>query len=162
GTPPAHLNLVTAMEVDGLGRTTKVTDPNQNVTYTVYKDDVHERRTYPGWYQVSPTPPTYATTGPIRVWREDRDHGNQDLANSPTYVETPTMAVTPAADGSGRPTGAEAVANVQTLARSYTNKGGQVYRRDAYFSLAGTMYTQALYVGTAGHVNTDGTVGGNY
>ena len=36
-------------EVDSLGRATKVTYPNSRVDYIVYKDSVHEVRTYPAW-----------------------------------------------------------------------------------------------------------------
>ena len=53
------------MVVDALGRTTKLTDPNGNETYTVYKDADHEVRTYRGWTGS-------ATTGPTEVCREDR------------------------------------------------------------------------------------------
>src|SRR5713101_6565640 len=42
-----------------------LTDPNSNVTYTVYNDPNHEVRTYPGWTGTT-------TTGPIQVSREDR------------------------------------------------------------------------------------------
>ena len=76
-TPPGGgLNLVTTYEVDGLGRTTAVTDPNGNVTYTVYDDPDHEVRTYVGWQASTDMP-----TGPTLVTREDQDH-------SPSYTET--------------------------------------------------------------------------
>src|SRR5262249_52683797 len=41
------LNLVTAYQVDSLGRAVAQTDPNGNVTYTVYDDANHEVRVYP-------------------------------------------------------------------------------------------------------------------
>src|SRR5262249_4051875 len=40
------LHLITQMVVDGLGRTTKLTDPIGNITYTVYNDTNHEVRVY--------------------------------------------------------------------------------------------------------------------
>src|SRR4029077_16612938 len=54
------LHRTTTYEVDALGRPTKQTDPNGNVTYIVYKDDVHEVRVYPGWDATNnvPTGPT--------------------------------------------------------------------------------------------------------
>jgi hypothetical protein len=47
--------------VDSLGRTTKVTDPLGNVTYTVYFVPKHDVRTYPGWNSSTNMP-----TGPSR------------------------------------------------------------------------------------------------
>src|SRR5207249_3736755 len=35
------LHLTTQMVVDGLGRTTQLTDPNGNITYTVFLDSNH-------------------------------------------------------------------------------------------------------------------------
>jgi RHS repeat-associated protein len=58
------LNLMTTDQVDLLGRTTEETDPNGNVTYTVYNDPGHETRVYPGWHEVGST---WTTTGPIQV-----------------------------------------------------------------------------------------------
>ena len=55
------------MQVDELGRTVKETDPNGNVTYTVYKDTNYEVRVYPGWQSASST-----TTGQTQDYREDR------------------------------------------------------------------------------------------
>ncbi len=49
-TTPAGggLELITTMQVDALGRTVEETDPDGNVTCTVYNDAAHEVRTYPG------------------------------------------------------------------------------------------------------------------
>jgi RHS repeat-associated protein len=131
------LHLITQREVDGLGRTTKLTDPNGNVTYAVYNDPNHEVRVYPGWQSATNT-----TTGPTQDRREDRQF-------STGYTETLTMSATPAVSG-GRPTGGEAVSNVQTLSRRYISSGGQMVRADAYFNLTGLTYSTALYIGTAG------------
>ena len=75
------LNLIDTEQVDALGRTIEETDPNGNVTYTVYDDPDHEVRTYPGWNSATDTP-----TGPTEVVREDEANG---------YVETLTMSATP-------------------------------------------------------------------
>jgi RHS repeat-associated protein len=132
------LHLITLMQVDSLGRTTQLTDPNGNMTYTVYKDSNHEVRTYPGWRAA-----TNSTTGPIQVSRWDEPG---------SYSESLTTSATPTVDGSGRPTGAETIsaANIQTLSRTYVNSGGQAVRQDDYFSMAGLTYSTALYIGTAG------------
>src|SRR5262249_11273481 len=53
------LHLKTLMEVDSLGRTTKLTDPNGNITYTTFNDPGHEVRRYVGWQTGTNTP-----TGP--------------------------------------------------------------------------------------------------
>jgi RHS repeat-associated protein len=138
GTPAGGgLHLITQREVDILGRTTKLTDPNTNVTYTVYNDPNHEVRTYPGWQAATNT-----TTGPTQAWREDRQF-------STGYTEALTMSAAPAVSG-GRPTGGEAVSSVQTLSRRYVSSGGQMVRADAYFNLTGLTYSTALYLGTAG------------
>lgn len=142
-TPPGGgLHLITQMEVDPLGRTTKLTDPNGNVTYTVYNDDAHEVRTYRGWDASTNLP-----TGPIEVYREDRPG---------SYTESLTMSATPTVSG-GRPTGAEAIANIESLSRSYTNAAGQVTHTRAYFSFAGLTYSTAANLGTEGthYLQTD-------
>jgi YD repeat-containing protein len=133
----SHFNLTTTMEVDGLGRTTKSTDPNGSITYTVYNDPNHEVRTYAGWSTSTNRP-----TGPTVVTREDRGH-------NPSYTESLTMSAAPAVVG-GRPTGTEPISGVQTLSRRYVNAGGQVFRTDAYFNLSGVSYSTALYLGTPG------------
>jgi RHS repeat-associated protein len=137
-TPPGGgLNLVTTYEVDGLGRTTALTDPNGNVTYTVYDDPDHEVRTYPGW-QASTNMPT----GPTQVTRTDREH-------SPSYTETLTMSAPPNVTN-GRPDGTEPISDVQTLSRTFTSPGGQVIETDQYFSLDGITYSTDPYLGSAG------------
>ncbi len=61
------LHLISTYEVDDLGRTTKLTDPNGNISYTVYDDTDHEIRSYAGWDGTNNVP-----TGPTQVYREDR------------------------------------------------------------------------------------------
>jgi uncharacterized delta-60 repeat protein/RHS repeat-associated protein len=115
-----RLNLTSSMEVDQFGRTTKMTDPNGNVTYTFYDDANHTVRVYAGWNSSNHT-----STGPTQVSR-------QDLANG--YSENFTMAATPAYDGgTGAPTGTEPVSNILSLSRSYANAAGQVTQEDRYF-----------------------------
>ncbi|HLJ96277.1 MAG TPA: SBBP repeat-containing protein, partial [Gemmataceae bacterium] len=131
------LRLITQMVVDMLGRTTKLTDPNGNMTYTVYNDPNHEVRTYPGW-QAS----TNTTTGPTQVTREDRTH-------SPSYTESFTMSAAPHVTN-GQPDGTEAYNYLQSLSRTITSPGGQVIESDAYFNLVGVPYSTNTYLGTAG------------
>jgi len=128
------LHLINLDEVDGLGRTTKYTDPLGNITYTVYKDTNYEVRTYPGWNTATNLP-----TGPTQVSRYDRPG---------SYSESLTMTATPAVDAGGRPTGAEAISSLQTLSRSYTNNSGQVTHSDEYFNLSGVTYSTAANLGT--------------
>jgi RHS repeat-associated protein len=127
------LNLVTQYQVDALGRTTAETDPNGNVTYTVYDDPDHEVRVYRGWNST-----THLPTGPTEVYREDRAGG---------YYETLTMSATPNLTG-GLPNGTENISNIQTLSREYTNAAGQVVSHDDYFNLSGVTYSTALNLGT--------------
>lgn len=129
------LHLTTAYEVDALGRATKATYPNGRVDYTVYDDAAHLTRYYPGW-----NTSTNAPTGPTTVTRTDRANG---------YTEALTMSATPAVS-SGRPTGGESIAQIQSLSRSYTNEAGQVTHTDAYFDLTGLAYTNAVAFGTEG------------
>ena len=68
-TGTAAENLVTTYQVDSQGRTIEETDPDGNVTYTVYNNVAQETRTYPGWHDVGNG--VYETTGPIQVSRTD-------------------------------------------------------------------------------------------
>lgn len=126
------LHLTATAEVDSLGRTTKSVDPKGNVTYTVYDDDAHEVRTYQGWDAATNLP-----TGPTSVYRTDR---------AGRYSEMLTMSATPTVVG-GRPDGTEAVANIQSLTRSYQNDAGQTVRTDTYFDLTGVTYSTAPNLG---------------
>ena len=127
------LNLITTYVVDALGRVTKETDPDGNVTYTVYNDVDNEVRTYAGWNSDTNMP-----TGPTTVTRVDMANG---------YTETLTMTAAPAVSD-GVPTGTEAIADVQSLSRSYTNDAGQVIYTDNYFNLGGLAYSTDTNIGT--------------
>ncbi|MFO0799414.1 MAG: RHS repeat-associated core domain-containing protein [Gemmataceae bacterium] len=129
------LHQTTAYETDSLGRATKVTHPGGRVDYVVYLDAAHEVRSYPAWDTTANAP-----TGPTTVVRADWAAG---------YVETLTMAATPAVS-SGRPTGGESVGSLLSLARAYTNAGGQVTAADAYFDLTGLTYSTSTTLGTSG------------
>lgn len=61
------------LRVASLGRPTKQTDPNGNVTHTVYSDANHEVRVYCGW---TGSGLTASTTGPINITREYRPAAN--------------------------------------------------------------------------------------
>jgi RHS repeat-associated protein len=121
------LHLVTTHEVDSLGRITKATDPNGNVTFAVYDDVNHSTRTYVGWNTA-----TLAPTLPIIVSRRDL---------SGTYTESLTYSAVPAVDAEGRPTGTEPITNMQSLTRSLMNAAGQVIAVDRYTNLDGVTYS---------------------
>ena len=123
------LHLVTTYEVDRLGRVTKATDPNGNITFTVYDDVNHSTRTYVGWNTAALAP-----TLPIIVSRRDL---------SGTYTESLTYSAVPAVDAQGRPTGTEPITNMQSLTRSLTNAAGQVIAVDRYTNLDGLTYSTA-------------------
>src|SRR5205823_6065444 len=115
-------------------------DPNQNVTFYIYKDADHEMRVYRGW---SGSGSSGSTTGPIEVTRQYRD-GTPDTgtATGRVYIETLTSSATPTASG-GVPTGQESITsgNIQSLSRSITNIAGQIVETDAYFNLSGLTYS---------------------
>jgi RHS repeat-associated protein len=136
------LELITLYSVDSLGRTTKQTDPNGNITYTVYNDPGHETRVYPGWHLAGST---WTTTGPIQVTREHRPAAGAPAGQQTVYDETLTSSATPTVNGSNQPTGQEAIdqTNIQSLSREITNDAGQMVEEDDYFSLAGVTYAQA-------------------
>src|SRR5260370_23488434 len=48
----------------------------------------------------------------------------------------------------GVPDGTEAISNLQTLSRAYTNSAGQVTRKDSYFNLSGVTYSTSANIGT--------------
>jgi len=127
------LHITSTLEGDNLGRPTKSTDPNGNISYVIYDDASHETRIYAGWTGS-------ATTGPTVVVREDRARG---------YSETLTMTATPTTSGS-RPTGAESISGVQTLSRQVVSAGGQVVESRRYFDLTSLSYTDSLALGASG------------
>ncbi|MBY0526198.1 MAG: hypothetical protein K2R98_22580 [Gemmataceae bacterium] len=67
------------------------------------------------------------------------------------------MAAPPAVDGSGRPTGTEAISDIQTLSRSYISAGGQVTHVDDYFFIQGNTANDAGFetpnVGTGAYAD---------
>ena len=131
----AGLHLMTTNEVDGLGRATKTTAPGGAVTYAVYDDPHHEVRTYAAWDAATGLP-----TGPTRVHREDWARG---------YGETLTMSAQPTL-ANGRPDGSEAIADLQSLARTYYNEGWQVIQSDSYADVESLPYGTAYHIGQEG------------
>lgn len=129
------LHLTDTAEVDALGRTTKYTSANSNVSYYTFDDVNQELRSYLGWNTSSNTP-----TGPTIVQRRDRARG---------YFESLTMSATPAVS-SGRPIGTESVSGVQTLSRDHFNNGDQLVNRDEYYDLTGLTYSTSTSLGTEG------------
>ena len=158
-TTPAGggLELITTMQVDALGRTIEETDPDGNVTCTVYNDAAHEVRIYPGWNST-----THTTTGPIEVQRGYWPEAGAPAGEQTMYEETLTSSATPTYNATTNlPTGQETIdqTNIQSLARSLLDDAGQVVEVDCYFSLTGVTYSTASpYLGTA----SDDTASGNY
>jgi RHS repeat-associated protein len=149
------LELITSNVVDSLGRTTEQTDPNGNVTYTVFNDPGHEMRVYAGWHQVGTN---WFTTSPIQVTRHYRPAAGASSGQQTVYDETLTSSATPAVSGAA-PTGTETIdqTNIQTLTRSLTSSGGQMVEGDAYFSLSGVTYSQAsAKLGTSSNDSSSG------
>ncbi|MBI1373852.1 MAG: LEPR-XLL domain-containing protein [Phycisphaera sp.] len=136
------LHLTTTMEVDTFGRETKMTDPNGNLSFTVYNDAAHEVRSYSGWH-FDTSLGAYTTTGPIMISRTDRPG---------SYSEYLTLSAQPDTLND-RPTGTEAIttADIESLSRSYTNAAGQMTHSDAYFDLTGVTYS------TSGPLGIEGT-----
>jgi len=129
-SPAGPVHSITLYQVDGLGRTTRVNDAVGRVTYVVYDDVNHTVRTYRGWDATTGT-----ATGPTEVTRIDYPG---------SYVENLTMSATPAvsgAAGSYVPTGTEAIAGIQSLARGLEDNAGRVVEADKYVSLSGVTYS---------------------
>jgi RHS repeat-associated protein len=146
---------ITTAEVDAFGRTVKQTDAEGNVSYVVYDDANHEIRTYAGWNVT-----THNTTGAIKVYRED-------LAGN--YTETLAYVWNDASgvpvDASGRPTGAESLADTRvtilSMTRALLNSAGQIVSTREYINLTGLTYSTARQLGVNGgnYVQTDATYG---
>ncbi len=134
-TTPAGggLHLTSQYRPDDHGRITKVTDPNGNISYTVYKDTTYEVRTYRGWTGTT-------TTGPIRVSRQDR---------AGSYSENFTMSATPATSG-GEPTGAESVSSIESFSRQHRDTGDRPTHSDDYFTFSGLSYGPSPSLGVQG------------
>jgi RHS repeat-associated protein len=144
-------HLSTYIGVDGWGRTTKTTDANSNVTFRVYKDAALEIREYPGWQSG-----TSQTTGPVRVSRKDRTQSPSGAGTTGMIVFTDELTMAPSSisvDGSGAPTGGEAISNVLSIKRQVLDNGDRVDHENVYFG-AGLNYEPTLEQGdTSGWVN---------
>src|SRR5262249_13954362 len=134
---------------DGLGRTTRFTDADGNISYTVYNDGSHETRTYSGWTGST-------TTGPIVINREFWPSAGAPSGQRTVYDEAITSSATPTVTN-GVPTGAETISasNIQSLVRTLTNDAGQTIESDRYASMGSATYSQsvpqlsgAIYYGT--------------
>ncbi len=137
------LNLTTNYLLDPLGRTTRETDPVNNVTWWVYNDADHSVRTYRGWNAATGT-----VTGPIEEVREDR---------AGSYVEYLTMNATPTTWGSAGsyyPTGVEQFSGIQSLTRIKLDKGGRAVEQDDYINApplsSGSDFVNYFYQGSVG------------
>ena len=127
--PGGGLHLSSTMEVDLLGRTNRMTDPDGVITYTVYNDANREVRTYGGWDAVSGT-----SLLPTQISRHDR---------TDNYYESLTLSTAPAVDAEGLPTGGELIVSsqIESLSRQRMNSAGQVTEQDRYYSLADVDYS---------------------
>ena len=144
------LDLTTNYTVDGLGRTTELTDPNGNVTYYTYDDVAHESRVYPGWHSyTSGTNTLYTTTGPVQIVK------TYQPVSSGEALFNETLTATISGQSASVPTGHEAITSIQTLHRNLTNISGQVIEARDYFSLSGTSYA-AVTLGTASNDSSTG------
>ncbi len=143
-----RLRLKSVYSVDSFGRTTALTDPRGNITYTVYDDPDHEVRVYPGWNTSTNSP-----TGPTQVMREDR-------ANS--YNETFTMTATPSVS-SGVPTGTESIGSIQTLSRTMLDQSNRPAAMDRFFKLSSLTYSTTAGLNfSTGVIAELGTLNTNY
>ena len=129
------LHLTSTFGVDALGRTVRATDPQGNVTLTVYDDVNQAVRVYPGaMISRSATLPT----APVQLTRRDV---------SGTYAEWLTYAPGPiqtwSVSGGSQPLGTEPITNLQSLTRSHFNAAGQVIAVDRYTNLDGLAYSAA-------------------
>jgi RHS repeat-associated protein len=133
------LHLVTTMTVDGLGRTTKETAPNGNVTFTVYKDAQHETRQYRS------AAGSFSQVGPVVVTREYRPVESAPAGERQVYYETLTSSATPTLGIDGTPNGNETIdgPDIQSLTRELTSDAGQIVEIDRYFDPPDTGYSQA-------------------
>ncbi len=94
-TTPAGggLNLVTSYQVDNQGRTIEETDPNGNVTYTVYDDADNAVFTIPDAVIVSGnfTNGTITTTAPMSMERNDIPYEYTTVSWSDGYSSSSTL-----------------------------------------------------------------------
>jgi hypothetical protein len=115
GSNPLH--LITQMAVDALGRTTKLTDPLGNVTYTAFNDRNYEVRVYPGWNSTAGAP-----TGPTQDYRSDRPGS---YAEALSMSAAPHLASAPAAPGLGQTSGGSLPATTYYVKVTYLVNGGE-------------------------------------
>ncbi|WP_428936902.1 hypothetical protein [Fontivita pretiosa] len=149
---PNGEHLVTAMDVDSLGRVTKLTEPvTSRITYTVYKDADHEVRIYRGWTGST-------TTGPIEIRREYRPPAGAASGQRTVYTEVLTTSDTPTSQ-SGIPLGTESItaSKIGSLERWITNDAGQVTEHAQYFKLPIPLYSRVYAkFGTASNDSSTG------
>ena len=180
------LNLVTTNEVDSMGRTTKMTDPLGNVSYTVYDDVHHAVFNFRGATQTldGSGNGTMVTTGPITMSHDQIGYQytsgtvtlggtySEMLAFSGTVTVTSHQIVLPGFTGRGT-TSDYALFNLvgngstgspqytlQSLSRSLTNAGSQMVESDAYFNTDNG--TTSGYLSTAANSPYAGSAGTNF
>jgi RHS repeat-associated protein len=165
------LNLTSLDAVDSLGRTTQTTDPNGNVTYTVYDDAHHAVFTFPGATIASGT---LITTGPITMTRDDLPYSY--ISGGTTFVGTYSESLTfsgtvPVTGGVmslpgwsssngnllnlvGNGTSINPQYTIHSLSRGLYTPSIQTRETDAYFNISNNAYlataTGSAYTGSAG------------
>ena len=166
--------------MDGFGRTTKETDPNGSVTYTVYDDIHHAVFTFPGATEsLSGGNGTLVTTGPITMTRTQiPDSGglyDETMTFSGTVTITGNQIVIPTWDSRGT-TSDHALFNlignatsgsqytIQSLSRTLSNDAQQTVESDQYLNISNTTYlgtpATSAYSGLASPF--DGSATANY
>jgi RHS repeat-associated protein len=152
------LHLTTNYTNDSLGRTVTVSDPNGNLTYTVYDDPNHAVFTFPG---ATMGGGSLTTTGPIQMWRSQLPYTyTLDGVNylNGTYDESLTFSgVVTVDDGEivlpgftygivlnlwGNAT-AGSQYTIQALSRTLYNAQGQMVETDQYPSISNSVYLSA-------------------
>jgi RHS repeat-associated protein len=173
-----HLDLVTTYEVDTLGRTVEETDPNLDVTFTVYDDPLHEVRMYSGWMWNPSTSTFYIPSGetlpPTEVEIDDLPVSTSQSPDgyAGTYSEFFAMSATPSSSTTGGvtlPVGGETIGNITALSISIMNEAGQDVQDESYFNLpslggdiSGTGSSSVLAALGAGSAWNKSTGSGNY
>jgi RHS repeat-associated protein len=175
------LHLVTTYGIDSQGRTTRVTDPNGNTSYTIY-DDAHHATFSVSGASLTLSTSTWGTltaVTPISMSRDQILYAYGTLTG--TYSESLTFSgrlsvevvdgvlAIPGIDWTST---VSAVAHfnligtgssespqftIQSLSRSLYNAGSQLVESDAYFNIDNDLYlstgTMSAYAGPANTAN---------
>jgi YD repeat-containing protein len=158
--------------------TVEETDPNLDVTFTVYDDPFHEVRMYSGWMWNPSTSTFYIPSGetlpPTEVEIDDLPVSTSQSPDgyAGTYSEFFAMSQTPSSSTTGGvtlPVGGETIGNITSLSISIMNEAGQDVQDESYFNLpslssdiSGTGSSSVLAALGAGSAWDKSTGSGNY